>query len=188
MVLASNFSSSHGHDFCRFLEGKFYEEGTAAACFGAVDVRDVARAHVLALEVPAAAGQRFILSSAEAYSQLQLAQMLELEFADWPLPQKQKAVPQYCPRMDNSKAQKVLKLKCDCCVQCRGRLNKSLPQGSGLGGVWSARHEPPRNPQPICAPCVPRVTRYLEVGSRRQLTRDREPPPPTPPPPCVPLS
>ena len=44
-----------------------------------VDVRDVARAHVLALENPNATGNRFILAS-KSYWMLEVAQVLEKEF------------------------------------------------------------------------------------------------------------
>lgn len=47
--------------------------------FPVVDVRDVAAAHVAALEVPEAAGQRFIVASGEGLTMRQIAQLLHDE-------------------------------------------------------------------------------------------------------------
>lgn len=47
--------------------------------FSAVDVRDVARAHILAMRHPEAAGKRFILSTA-SYPMLDMARDLAVEF------------------------------------------------------------------------------------------------------------
>ena len=56
-------------------------EGGIAACpqiyFGVVDVRDLADLHILAMEDPAAHGQRFLASAGDCLSMLQVAQILK---------------------------------------------------------------------------------------------------------------
>lgn len=47
-----------------------------------VDVRDVAKAHVLAMTNPRAAGERFLLSSGRALSMKEIASILRAEFCD----------------------------------------------------------------------------------------------------------
>eukprot|EP00668_Euglena_longa_P013018 GGOE01015555.1.p1 GENE.GGOE01015555.1~~GGOE01015555.1.p1 ORF type:complete len:650 (-),score=219.86 GGOE01015555.1:8-1957(-) len=94
------------------LEGRYFHNGTLPVCFGAVDVRDAAVAHVLALQVPDAQGQRFLLSSLHSFTHMDFTRMLRNEYADWPLPTTQQpSTSQFCPLMDNTKAQKVLGLR-----------------------------------------------------------------------------
>jgi nucleoside-diphosphate-sugar epimerase len=62
------------------LTGQFAEAPRQS--FGVADVRDVAQAHVRALEVPAAAGQRFLLTSPPATSWLGMADTLRDRLGD----------------------------------------------------------------------------------------------------------
>eukprot|EP01012_Entosiphon_sulcatum_P056017 TRINITY_DN7889_c0_g1_i1.p1 TRINITY_DN7889_c0_g1~~TRINITY_DN7889_c0_g1_i1.p1 ORF type:complete len:863 (-),score=83.56 TRINITY_DN7889_c0_g1_i1:491-3079(-) len=96
-----------------FLDGRFRRSGAPGSCFGAVDVRDVALAHVRALLVPEARDKRFIVSSREGWSSLRLANLLQRRFGahGWPLPAHEQQSPRYCPRMDNSRAERVLGLE-----------------------------------------------------------------------------
>lgn len=92
------------------LDGTFERDGgTGSACFGTVDVRDVARAHVAAIEKDEASG-RYILSSSAGNSHLELATMLKEDesFAGYPIPTTQKAAPARRPKYDHSKAEREL--------------------------------------------------------------------------------
>jgi len=62
--------------------------GVPALSFGAVDVRDVARAHIAAIEKPHAKG-RYILSSERGIPRIEFVEILRKYFPDWPLPDKQ---------------------------------------------------------------------------------------------------
>jgi len=62
--------------------------GVPPAAFGVVDIRDCARAHIAALENPNAKG-RYIVSSEKGVPRLEFVRILQKEFADWPLPDKQ---------------------------------------------------------------------------------------------------
>lgn len=95
-----------------FLTGDFKESGTKPLCFGIVDIRDVARAHVNAIEKNEAVGNRYLLSSNEGYSMLELAQMIRdeedlSEFRDQ-LPDKQVGEFAYRPKLSHAKAEKEL--------------------------------------------------------------------------------
>ncbi|WP_288761457.1 aldehyde reductase [uncultured Lacticaseibacillus sp.] len=50
---------------------------------GYVDVRDVASLHILAMNQPAAAGQRFLATTGETYSMLEVANILREAFPDF---------------------------------------------------------------------------------------------------------
>ena len=69
-------------------------------CFGCVDVRDVAKAHVLAMERENAHG-RYIVSSAEGVSRLEMAKMLrdDPEFQDYPIPDEEPVPPLCAPSL-----------------------------------------------------------------------------------------
>jgi len=62
--------------------------GNAATCFGAVDVRDVARAHIAVIERNHAKG-RYIVSSERGIPRVQYGIFLKKEFPDWPIPVNQ---------------------------------------------------------------------------------------------------
>mmetsp|Transcript_15165 Transcript_15165/g.52697 ORF Transcript_15165/g.52697 Transcript_15165/m.52697 type:complete len:333 (-) Transcript_15165:128-1126(-) len=83
--------------------------GTGPACFGAVDVRDIARAHIAAFENEGAKG-RYIMSSSEGVSHFELATFLREDpaFEGFPVPDKQKEAPARRPKYDHSKAEREL--------------------------------------------------------------------------------
>jgi len=72
------------------LNGTHNENGVPSPRFGVVDVRDVARAHVLAAQTPKANG-RYIVSSYEAHGQLEWVEILKNsgEFKEFTLPTKE---------------------------------------------------------------------------------------------------
>lgn len=95
----------------RLLEGEFAADGAPAMAFGVVDVRDVARAHVRALDVPEANGKRFILSSQRAFSTLELSDMVKAHkdyFKRFALPTSLSAALPPRVRYSNDRARDVL--------------------------------------------------------------------------------
>ncbi|MCP4441124.1 MAG: aldehyde reductase [Aureispira sp.] len=83
----SNRKDSTSTDFmCSMLGGDF-KTGTPALVFGVVDVRDVAKAHVLAGTIPTAKGRHIL--SASSYSMLELADFLRKNYGDRKLPKKE---------------------------------------------------------------------------------------------------
>jgi len=94
------------------LEGLYYEKGTKPTCFGFVDVRDVAEAHIRAMEHKDASG-RYLLISSTGISYFELSQMLVLsgKFGQYKLPIKQDGSIANRPLYNNSKAQTELGLK-----------------------------------------------------------------------------
>jgi len=86
----------------RWLEGSAGSSGTTY-----VDVRDVARAHVLAAEVPSARG-RYILSHTHGASAAEIAKWLQEAFPEWDLPSGEEGGGK--PTCANSKAAKDLGL------------------------------------------------------------------------------
>lgn len=94
----------------RLLEGEL-ADGAPAMAFGVVDVRDVALAHVRALDAPDANGKRFILSSPESYSMLELSDMVKTHkdyFKRFALPTSHQAAPPPKVRYSNDRARDVL--------------------------------------------------------------------------------
>lgn len=80
--------------------------------FTFVDVRDVARAHVRAMLVPCAAGQRFLIAAFEHYSNKRIADIIRKRYP-WlksQLPQEEKNddLPSNVTRLDNKKSIEVL--------------------------------------------------------------------------------
>jgi len=96
----------------KIFNGHFKESGTLPNCFGCVDVRDVALAHVNSLEIKEAVGHRFIVSSSEGISHFEFIQMLkdEPEFSDFKdqFPDKASQPFTHRPKYDNSKVQRIL--------------------------------------------------------------------------------
>ncbi|KAF8326995.1 uncharacterized protein EI90DRAFT_3156366 [Cantharellus anzutake] len=73
-----------------------------------VDVRDVALAHVLALEVPEAGGERIIISSAPFFYQQSIDALIEARYKVPPRePREDTSVP-HAAIMDNAKSKKIL--------------------------------------------------------------------------------
>uniref|UniRef100_A0A7S2XDM2 NAD-dependent epimerase/dehydratase domain-containing protein n=1 Tax=Lotharella oceanica TaxID=641309 RepID=A0A7S2XDM2_9EUKA len=101
--------------FVNMLNGEMKETGCKGSCFGAVDIRDVAEAHVRALETPAASGKRFLVSSIEGYSQLEFADILrssnELKGYHPGLPTHLSSPVAYRPRYNRARAEKILGIR-----------------------------------------------------------------------------
>eukprot|EP01098_Paradermamoeba_levis_P003527 TRINITY_DN1591_c0_g1_i5.p1 TRINITY_DN1591_c0_g1~~TRINITY_DN1591_c0_g1_i5.p1 ORF type:complete len:325 (+),score=100.33 TRINITY_DN1591_c0_g1_i5:270-1244(+) len=95
-----------------FLEGKFYEKGTNPSCFGTIDVRDIAAAHIAAAEIPEAKG-RYLVSSDRGISHLEYAQFLlkSGKFDKYKIPTKESSAPTKRPHFNNTKVQKELGIK-----------------------------------------------------------------------------
>lgn len=83
----SKRKDSTSTDFmCSMLGGEF-KMGVPQLIFGVADVRDVAKAHILAGLKPSASGRHII--SADSYSMLDLANMLQKNYGDRKLPKKE---------------------------------------------------------------------------------------------------
>jgi len=93
------------------LDGSMKERKcNGGSVFGVVDVRDLSVAHMKAIEVPEAAGKRFIVSSAEGKSQLDLADAIRDRFKAYPVPTDGKEV-LYRPKYSADRAKTILKLR-----------------------------------------------------------------------------
>lgn len=104
-----NRADSHSISWMKgLLDGTKKEKCEAWPAFGVVDVRDVSLAHVTALEIPEAAGKRFILSSENGHSLIELAGLIRDRFKAYPIP-TEGAEPAYIPKYNNSQAKEVLK-------------------------------------------------------------------------------
>jgi len=94
-----------------FLEGKFKATGAKPSCFGCVDVRDVAEAHVRAATTPEAKG-RYMVTSESGISQFELAQMLKRNgFEKYPLPDFEESPVTHVPLFDTKKVRQELGLE-----------------------------------------------------------------------------
>jgi len=91
----------------QMLNGTLKSKGVSTSCFGAVDLRDVAKAHVAAYENRAAHG-RYMMSSNEAVPHWQIVQLLKPEFERYPLPDKMNGTIAYWPKYTHAKAEKEL--------------------------------------------------------------------------------
>jgi len=96
--------------FLALLSGAFKETGAPPICTGIADVRDVAVAHVRAIEAPDAAGKRFIISSEKQWSLLDIANALreDGEFANYPLPTTERAPVARKYKYDTTAAKEIL--------------------------------------------------------------------------------
>lgn len=96
--------------FAEMLGGKYAEAGFGGACFGCIDVRDCARAHLEAMTRPCAVGKRFVLSSEPGYTHLKMAQVIKADpgFKDYNLGDKHAVPVKYTPRYGNAQAKKLL--------------------------------------------------------------------------------
>lgn len=77
---------------------------------GCTDVRDVAAAHVAAMEIEAAGGKRFLCCHETSYSGLKLADMIRDKFKAYPIPTEGEESSEG-PKFDISQAKEVLKYK-----------------------------------------------------------------------------
>jgi len=105
--LSTRLDSVSVKTFKDFLEGK--ELGSA--CFGCVDVRDVAEAHVKALDIEAAKNERFLVGGQAGLTHLDLCNYLAMDErfkgkVRTALPKP----PIYEPTYDNSKSREILGL------------------------------------------------------------------------------
>jgi len=94
------------------LSGAYSEKGVPPFALGCVDVRDIARAHILAAEVEKAAGNRYLVTSLESIPSLTLAELLKKHFPKYPLPTHYMAP--FTPniiKFDNTKVQRELGLQ-----------------------------------------------------------------------------
>jgi nucleoside-diphosphate-sugar epimerase len=97
-----------------FVLGKYQNEIPASRLFIWIDVRDLAEAHVRSLEVPDAAGQRF-LTTAGHFSNKRIVEAIRESFPEFhdKLPPKDAAddLPKDVYGVDNSKSIKILGMK-----------------------------------------------------------------------------
>mmetsp|Transcript_14706 Transcript_14706/g.33423 ORF Transcript_14706/g.33423 Transcript_14706/m.33423 type:complete len:333 (+) Transcript_14706:120-1118(+) len=91
------------------LDGTMKKNGCGAMCRALVDVRDIAHCHVAAMELPAAAGHRFIASSGDSLTDVEIADRLResASFSAYPLP-VDGTRPSYRPSYDCSLARDML--------------------------------------------------------------------------------
>lgn len=66
-----------------FIRGKFKDKLPHSGVFLWADVRDVAEAHVIALEKEAAGGKRFFISSEIRFSNQMIADIIKKEFPQY---------------------------------------------------------------------------------------------------------
>lgn len=83
--LSTRLDSTSVKTMVGLLNGVFVD-GVNGACFGCVDVRDVALAHVRAAVHPEAPGKRFVCSCQNGVDKVQMASFLLPEFANYPIP------------------------------------------------------------------------------------------------------
>jgi len=87
------------------LEGSLALKGFP---FGCVDVRDVAKAHLAAMEIAEAGGKRFLVTSSEGIQKLAMAEMLRDRFKAYPIPKEGEEFP-YTPKFSTAQAKEILK-------------------------------------------------------------------------------
>lgn len=108
------------------LNGKYKDSAVPASTYGLVDVRDVrydfssesgtlcsqfcqsfccSEAHILAVEVAAAAGNRYIVGSKDQYSYFEYSQVLKKLFPAYPIPDREEKPT--TPRKNGTSNQKV---------------------------------------------------------------------------------
>jgi nucleoside-diphosphate-sugar epimerase len=93
------------------LDGSLKEKGcNGGVGMGVVDVRDVAAAHVAAMESDSASGKRFLCTSVIGYGHLELADMIRDRFKAYPIPTEGKEI-LYKPKYSHERAKKELKIK-----------------------------------------------------------------------------
>jgi len=92
------------------LDGSMKKDGAGGFPMGVVDVRDIAQAHIAAMESDEAQGKRFLVCSEKGYTRIELANMLRDRFKAYDLPTEgPEAV--YVPKYDPSSAKKILKFR-----------------------------------------------------------------------------
>merc|ERR1712224_232500 len=89
------------------LEGTMKLEGFP---LGVVDVRDIAKAQVAAMEKAEAAGKRFVCTSEVGWDRLKLADCIRDRFKAYPIPTEGKLYG-YTPKFSHKQATEILKFK-----------------------------------------------------------------------------
>lgn len=113
-ILGPMLSSRVDGESVEFIKG--FLEGTSSPLIarpfpsGVVDVRDVAVAHVSAMEIEAAGGKRFLACHETAYSGMKLANMIRDKFKAYPIPSEGED-PAGGPKFNISQIKEVLKWK-----------------------------------------------------------------------------
>jgi nucleoside-diphosphate-sugar epimerase len=80
----TNRTDSVSIDFMLSVMNGKYKRGVPDLCYGVVDVRDVAKAHVLAGTNPAASGRHIL--AADTLTFLEIANILKKKYSNYPLP------------------------------------------------------------------------------------------------------
>merc|ERR1712032_457889 len=98
------------------LNGEMKEAGGPKGMvgLGVIDVRDLAVAHVAAIEQEGAKGKRFIVSSETGHSHLELIDMIRDRVKAYPLPTEQDtmgAESVFKPKYTQERAKDILKLR-----------------------------------------------------------------------------
>lgn len=94
------------------LDGTMQQAGAGGGfALGVVDVRDLAVAHMKAMEIPEAAGKRFICSSELGVGQLEACDFIRKDFKAYALPTTEKSPVVYKAKYSNARAKEVLKLR-----------------------------------------------------------------------------
>jgi len=93
-----------------FLSGATKQTGTLPISFPIVDNRNVAEAHIAAIENDNASG-RYPVSSVESYSFLDLAKLLKKHFPQYPLPETQNGEVPPAGTYSHARAEKELGVK-----------------------------------------------------------------------------
>jgi hypothetical protein len=110
-IIGPMMSSRADGTSVRMLKGML--EGTAKLDgfpLGVVDVRDIAKAHVTAMETAEAGGKRFLCSSEVGYDKIALANMLRDRFKAYPVPTEGTEFG-YIPKFSHAQAAEILKFK-----------------------------------------------------------------------------
>jgi len=96
-----------------WLDGSKEEGVGSPMAFGMIDVRDVAAAHVAAIEHKAAGGKRYLVTSDRAVPHFEMVQWLResKQFDKYPLPKKELVVSTVIPRYNNAPVQQELGVK-----------------------------------------------------------------------------
>jgi len=84
--LSKRFDSESVVRIANILNGSHFEKGMPPYALGCVDVRDVVKAHILAVEIEKAAGNRYLLSSNQSVPSLTYATILKKHFPKYPIP------------------------------------------------------------------------------------------------------
>mmetsp|Transcript_63521 Transcript_63521/g.171390 ORF Transcript_63521/g.171390 Transcript_63521/m.171390 type:complete len:498 (+) Transcript_63521:87-1580(+) len=93
------------------LEGTLAMGDEKGPVLGVCDVRDISMAHVAAMEIPGAAGKRFLCTSEKGYTRSELAATIRDRFKAYPVPAAVDKEAIYVPKWSHAQATEVLKWK-----------------------------------------------------------------------------